>query len=105
MIPLQNRDDAIFAAAKLAFDYARRRVFDEQATAQSIALSVVPLFGIRWGKKIAADSGRRQNDRRVNQLLAKVRNSALPRIEYDRLGDLFKLAYFAPCDFLPEWEE
>ena len=92
MIPLGNRDNAILEAAKLAIDYAWRRVFDEQADAQSISLAVAPLFCIRWGKKIIVSLDRRQNNRRVNQLLAKVRNSALPRIEYDRMGDLFKLA-------------
>ena len=105
MIPLGNRDNATLEAANLAFDYAWRRVFDEQAAAQSISLADAPLFGIRWSKKIIAALDRRQNNRRGNQLLAKVRNSALPRIEYDRLGDLFKRAYFAPGDFLPEWEE
>ena len=105
MIPLENRDNAISEAAELAFYYAWRRVFDEQATAQIIALAVAPPFGIRWIKKIIAALDRRQNDRRVNQLLSKVRNYALPRIEYDRPADLFKLAYLAPEDFPPEWEE
>ena len=102
MIPLENRDNAILEAAKLDFDHAWRRVFDEQATARSISLAVVPLLGIRWSKKIIVALDRRQNNRRVNQLLAKVRNSALPRAEYDRMEDLSKLAYFTPGDFLPE---
>ena len=105
MIPLENRDNAIFEAAKLDCDYARRRVFDEQATARSISLADVPLFGIRWSKTIIVALGRRRDGRRVNQLLAKVRNSAPPRVEYDRMADLFKLDYFSPDDFLPEWEE
>ena len=55
--------------------------------------------------KIIAAIDRRQNNRRANQLMAKVRNSALPRVEYDRMAGLSKLAYFTPDDFLPEWAE
>ena len=45
MVPLENRDNAIFEAAKLAFDYARRRVFDIQAACHSISLAVAPPDG------------------------------------------------------------
>ena len=103
MPPLSNQDNAIIEAAKLALDRAGRRVFDEQATGHRISIGPVPLFGTGWGKKIIAAVDQRRNNRRINQLLARVRNSPLPRVEYDHLADLFKLAYFAPGGVLPEW--
>ena len=105
MPPLSNKDNAITEAAKLALDHAWRRVFDEQATASSISLELVPLFGISWSRDNILAVDQRQNNRRINQLLARVGNSTQPRAEYDLLDDLFKSAYFAPGDSPPEWGE
>ena len=69
-----------------------------------MSVALVPLFGIRWSKKVIAAVDARPINRLANQLLAKVRNSPRPRVDYDRVADLFKLSYFAPAEFLPGWE-
>ena len=77
MLPHSNQDNAIIAAAKLAFDHAWRSVFDTSATSRSISAAFVPLFGIIWIGKIIVAFGQRPISRKVNQLLARVRNSTL----------------------------
>ena len=85
----------------MAFDHAWQTAFASNATAHSISVGLVPLFGIRWSKKIIIAI----KTHRINELLAKVRHSAIPRPDYDRVEDLFKLAFFTPTTFPPEWEE
>ena len=100
-MPHPNHDTAVIAAAHLAFDHAWRNAFASEATWNSISVALVPLFGISWGEKITTAV----KTRRINAILAKIRNTAAPRADYDRLADLFKLAFSTPTDFLPEWEE
>ena len=100
-----NLDYAIIEAAELAFDHAWRGVFDPTATASRISTALVPLFGISWSKKVIVAVDQRPLNRKINQLLGRVRNSPLPRTDYDRLADLFKFAFYAPAEFLPEWGE
>ena len=57
--------------------------------------------GIRWRKKIIGSI----NTHLINQLLTRVRNSALARADYDRVADFFSMAFFTPAEFLPGWEE
>ena len=71
------------------------------ATPRSISVALVPLFGINWAKKVISAV----KTKPINDLLAKIRNVDIPREDYNRLADLFKLAFFAPVHFLPEWEE
>ena len=103
MLSDANRDNAIIDAAKMAFDHSRRCVLDERATSHSISVALVPLFGISWSRKIIAAVDTRPINRRSNQLLARVRNSPLPRADCGRVADLFKLSLFAPTEFSPEW--
>ena len=101
MSPHPNHDTAVIAAAHLAFDHAWRNAFASNSPALSVSVALVPLFGIRWIKKIT----NAVKTHRINELLAKIRNSPVPRSDYDRVADLFKLAFFTPTEFLPEWGE
>ena len=101
MLPFPNHDTAVSAAAHLAFGRAWRNAFSSNATGHSISAALVPLFGISWTKKVIIDV----KTNRINELLAKIRNVDIPRADYDRLADLFKLAFFCPTCFPPEWEE
>ena len=101
MLPHPNRDAAVIAAAHLAFGRSWRNAFASDATGRSISVALVPLFGISWGKKITTAV----KTYRINELLAKIRNTAAPRVDYDRIAELFKVAFFTPSEFLPEWEE
>ena len=101
MLNFPNHDMAVIAAAQLAFDHAWRNAFASNATPHSISAALVPLFGISWTKKVITAV----KTNRINDLLAKIRNVDIPRADYDKLADLFKLAFFAPTHFLPEWEE
>ena len=105
MPPSANQDNAIIEAAKLAFDHAWRGVFGETTPARINSAALVPLFGIIWRKKVIAAVDNRPINRRVNHLLARVRNSPLSRADYERLADLSRMAFFAPVDCIPEWEE
>ena len=101
MLPHPNHDSAVIAAAHLAFDHAWQAAFAPNATARIISVGRDPLFGISWNKKIIIST----KTNRINELLATVRHSATHRPDYDRVADLFKLAFFTPANFLPEWEE
>ena len=100
-MPHPNHDTAVIAAAHLAFDPAWRNAVDPDATGRIIFVALVPIFGIIWSKKII--TGVKTN--RINELFAKIRNTAAPRSDCDRLADLFKMAFFTPAVFLPEWED
>ena len=89
----------------LAFDHAWRGVFDERATARRISSALAPLFGIRWGKKIILSVYSRPINRRAIHLMLWVRNSPISRVDYDRSDGLFKIAFIAPVEVVPEWEE
>ena len=101
MLHLPNHDTAAIAAAHLAFDHAWRNAFASNATGRSISAALVPLCGISWAKKVIMSV----KTNRINDLLAKIRNVDIPRSDYVRLADLFKLAFFFPTFLLPEWEE
>ena len=69
MIPNENRDDAIAAAAQLVGDNAYRCLADTKASAHSISVSRVPFFGINWDKKAISriTSGDRSGTDALNQ--------------------------------------
>ena len=100
-LPHPNHDTSVIAAAHLAFDHAWRNAFASDATWRIISVALVPLLGISWSRKIITAV----KTKRINDLLAKIRNTAVPRADYVRLADLSKLAFFTPTEFLPEWEE
>ena len=73
MLPQANIDNAIIEAAKLAGVHAWRGAFDEKATSRSISTALVPWFGISWGREIIAAVDKRPINRRISQLMARVR--------------------------------
>ena len=97
MSEFTNHDMAVIAAAQLAFDHAWRNAMASNATPRSISASLVPLFGINWTKKVISAV----KTKPINDLLAKIRNVDIPREDYNRLADLFKLAFFAPRSLPP----
>ena len=104
MLPRANQDSAITAAAQLACDRVWKGAFADDEARRIISFALVPLFGIRWSKKAIAAMEARTINRRANHLLARAGKSP-PRADCDRVADLFKLAYCAPAEFLPEWGE
>lgn len=101
MLPRANRDNAIAAAAQLAFVHVGRSDFASNATGRSISVALAPLFGIRWSKKIIGAI----KSHLVNQMLKHLRNSPFPRADCDRVADLSKDSFFTPKEARPEWEE
>ena len=93
---------ALIAAAQLIMQNMNRAADNSGATARSLSLAILPAFGLCWNKEVLLAVN---SDNAVNRLLAKLRNSPLPRIHYDKLANLFKAAYLNPYSLLPEWAE
>ena len=107
MLPTENHDDAITAADQLVIDSVFRCVADTKASAHNISFASAPVFGVNWNRKVIAriTIGNRSGTDALNQILCKMRNSPLPRSDYERAGDLLKKAFVAPAVYLHEWEE
>ena len=101
MIPTANIDIAVASAAIIVIDNASRIVGDTKASPQVIREALIPIYGLTWTRAIFA----RFKQGRLNGFLAKIRNSSLPRSEYERLASFWKQAYEVDSQFLPEWEE
>ena len=107
MLPTENHDDAITAADQLVIDSVFRCVADTKASAHNISFASAPVFGINWNRKVIVriTIGNRSGTDALNQILCKMRNSPLPRSDYERAGDLLKKAFVAPAFYLHDWEE
>ena len=100
-IPTANIDIAVASAAIIVVNNAFKILGDTRASSEVIREAIMPIYGITWTRPIFA----RFKQGRLNSFLAKVRNSTLPRSEYDRLASFWKQAYEVQSQLLPEWEE
>lgn len=100
-IPLANIDIATASAAIIIVDNAAKISGDFKASPSTIREAIPPIYGLTWNRTVCShfEGGR------LNAVLAKVRNSALPREEYERLASFWKQAISVVSQYLPEWEE
>ena len=96
-----HMDLAIAAAATVAMHSMTKAANRHTATARIQSTSILPAFGISWGRNVinAVTSDW------ANKLLPKLRYSPLPRLHYDNLAAMFKTAYPNPYSVIPEWGE
>ena len=99
--PVENLDTAAAAAAKVVLEKLNRQLAQRDISARDLSQAVVPLFGSTWNRNVinlvVKDS--------INKLFARLRNSPLPRADYDRLSAFFKKAYATACSLPPDMVE
>ena len=100
-LPGYKIDVAVTEAASLVMGSVNRAVSCSKASSKSITRALVPSFGISWGRSVIGGVGRCP----INTLLAKLRNSPLPRAHYGNVGGLLKDSFVSSDPFLPEWVE
>ena len=91
ILPIENLDTAASAAGKVISEKLNRQLGERDISARGLSQALIPLYGITWNRTVinlvVKDS--------VNNLFVRLRNSPLPRTEYDRLSAFFKKAYGA----------
>ena len=88
----ENADRAAASAADVIFGRLASQIGDKNASAARLTASVFPLYGLARSRMILT----RCDAKRRNSMLARLRNSKMPGLEYDRLADFWKNAYFPP---------
>ena len=87
MIPKDNIDTSAAESAKVLRRNVAQVLENLDPPARSIREASHPLYGMTWARDILAMIGAGKS----NRILAKIRNSALPISEYDRLASTMKL--------------
>ena len=101
MLAIHHRAAATAASASLAPDALRKVVVGRSASAFALARAIAPVFGIRWSAELV----RRVGPRRLNGLLAMLRNSKLTQENYNGVAQLWKEAFFNDeTSFPKDWE-
>ena len=80
-----NADIATAEAAKLIWDSAARQIGMPNLSAPAMASDIRPVYGTVWNRAIID----KVTTSRINQVLARIRNSPLPAQEYHRLVAMF----------------
>ena len=103
-IPTDNADIATAASATVVLGNLARQIGMPKMGDSSICASISPVYGIVWNRRgidaIATD--------RANEVLDRIRNSALRKQEYRRLTAMFLEAYHSANSFpseLREWRQ
>ena len=99
-LPTPNVDNAAASAAKILLDFLPRVPGDRDASAKTLDGSALLIFGIRWD--IQAVSFVTSN--RLNSLLARLGNTTLQRVAYDRATNLRNEAIRTDRIFSPNGE-
>ena len=87
--PVENLDAASASAAKVVLEKMNRQMGHRDISAIELSQSPIPLYGITWNRDVINLVA---NDSIIN-LYVRLRNSPLPRAEYDRLSTFYKKAY------------
>ena len=89
--PVENLDAAEAAAARVVLGKLNLQLALRDVSARGLSQSPAPLYGVTWNRDVinlvAQDP--------VNNLFVRLRNSFLPRAEYDRLST-FPMQITAP---------
>lgn len=96
--PAENYDLAVGAAATLIWANLERVAADPQASTRKLIQSIRPLYGIAWNRAVIIQL----KTERMNPLVCKLRNSLLPRTEYNRLATFIKESFSAVGLIPPE---
>ena len=101
ILPVENLDTAAAAAGKVIMGKLNRQLGQRDISARELSRALIPLYGITWNRAVinlvVKDS--------INNLFVRLRNSPLPRAEYDRLSTFFKKAYATACSLPPDMVE
>ena len=87
----EDRDSAAADAAALILAILQRQVVDPLAPAGKILQSIRPVYGIDWNRA----SILHLETETINPILCKMRNSLIPRAEYNRIADFPNGAFSA----------
>ena len=99
--PVENRDAATAAAAKLVWGNLARLISDPLTHANRIVPEIRPVYGIVWNRAVI----KFLTTAPINGALWKMRNSLLPRPECDSLADFLNAAWSGAGDFPPDLSE
>ena len=91
VLPAAKRVSAIRAAASLIWPNMERQISDPLAPAARIIQAIRPIYGIAWNRAVVMQL----KTENMNPVFCKLRNSLLPRPEYDRLANFAKEAFSA----------
>ena len=97
-VPPRNADIATDAAANLIWDNVARQIGMPKMSASAMSTAIRPVYGIVWNRTIVD----KVDTKRINEELARIRNSALPTQEYRRLVAMFLEAYRSSNSFPSE---
>ena len=97
---IPHRDLATAQAARLVLNNLAKHLFCRSTTRKQLIEALIPVFGIRWDVRVL----RRIGTKRLLELLCALRNSAVPRPEYDRISELWKAGLANETTFPVAWE-
>ena len=97
-VPAHNADIATAAAASLIWGNVARQIDMPKMPASAMSTAIRPVYGVGWNRTIADKAA----TRRINDVLARIRNSALPAQEYRRLVAMFLEDYHSANSFPSE---
>lgn len=94
----EGADKEAVAAAEIIIGRLSCVIGSKENTAARLTSALAPVYGVAWNRMILT----RCDTKRINAILVRLRNSLLPRNQYDRLVDFWLDAYFASTDFPAE---
>ena len=86
-----NADRHAAAAAEVTLRRLAFQIGPKDSSAASLSEALIPVYGLPWNRMILA----RCDANRLNEIPAMIRNSPLPRTEYDRLSAFWMGAYIS----------
>ena len=90
-----NADRSTGEAADAIIGRLAFQIVGRNASATSLTAAVPPAYGLTWRRSVLT----RCDADRLNGILARMGNSKLPGLEYDRLANFWKNAYVSPLCF------
>ena len=100
-LPVANRDAAAAAAAKLIWGNLSRMISAPLTPANGIVPAIRPVYGVVWNRAVI----KLLTTAPIHDALWNLRNSILPRSEYDRIEAFLNAAWSDAGEFQPELSE
>ena len=97
----EHQDKATGEAARVVIANLQKQLGTPGLSAGAHTKLLIPVYGLNWNRNVIRFVATNE----LNNLFVRLRNSALPKVEYDRLTTFFNRAFAASNLFPPELRE